>query len=209
MSESDTPGVPPQLAASTTEVFHQLGQITRRLHDSLEELGLMSRLQQAATGLPDARSRLDYIARKTGEAAEKVLNSVDQAKAEHERITQATRRTAQAMVADPVVAVTSGAVIGFVHEVESAAERVDRHLTDIMIAQDFHDLTGQVVSKVVALAAELEDSLVQLLVRAAPCEPARAGAPAALGGPVVDARHAQDVVANQDEVDEMLASLGF
>lgn len=209
MNESDTPAVPPQFAAAvTTEVFRQLGQITRRLHDSLEELGVMSRLQRAATGLPDARSRLDYIARKTGEAAEKVLNSVDQAKSEQGQIAQASRRAAQAMVADPVAAVSSGAMMEFVREVESAAERVDRHLTDIMVAQDFHDLTGQVVPKVVALATELEDSLVQLLLQVAPVEPAR-GESAALEGPVVDSRRPQEVVANQGEVDELLASLGF
>ena len=39
-----------------------------------------------------------------------------------------------------------------------------------MMAQDFHDLTGQVVAKVVALASDLEDSLVKLLVQAAPPE---------------------------------------
>lgn len=209
MNESGTPAVPPQFAAAvTTEVFRQLGQIARRLHDSLEELGMMSRLQRAATGLPDARSRLDYVARKTAEAAEKVLNSVDQAKSEHERITHATRRAAQAMLADPVATTAGSSVMEFVREVESAAGRVDRHLTDIMIAQDFHDLTGQVVSKVVVLATELEDSLVQLLLQVAPTEPACDEA-AALQGPVVDPRRAQEVVANQDEVDEVLASLGF
>ena len=58
--------------------------ITRLLHDTLQQLGVMPKLQVAADGLPDARSRLNYIANKTGEAADKVLNSVDQAKAEHQ-----------------------------------------------------------------------------------------------------------------------------
>jgi chemotaxis protein CheZ len=159
---------PHPAAAASPEVFQQLGLITRQLHDTLTQLGVMPRLQQAADGLPDARSRLSYIAKKTGDAANKVLNSVDMAKAEHQSISAETRRIAEAIVADPVKAVATGAVMNFVGDVEAATERIDRHLTDIMMAQDFHDLTGQVVAKVVSLASGLEASLVKVLVQAAP-----------------------------------------
>ena len=200
---------PPVLAAASPEVFHQLGLITRQLHDTLTQLGVMPRLQQAANGLPDARSRLSYIAQKTGDAANKVLNSVDMAKAEHQRISTETRRVAAAIVQDPVRAVATGAVINFVGDVEAATERIDRHLTDIMMAQDFHDLTGQVVAKVVALAADLEDSLVKLLVQAAPAEQVQRVESVVLNGPVVNPEGRSDVVADQGEVDDLLASLGF
>ena len=63
------------------EVFQQIGTITRVLHDTMQQLGVMPKLQVATDGLPDARSRLTYIANKTADAANKVLNSVDQAKA--------------------------------------------------------------------------------------------------------------------------------
>ena len=200
---------PPPAAAASPEVFQQLGLLTRQLHDTLHHLGVMSKLQHAADGLPDARSRLNYIARKTGEAAEKVLNSVDQAKAAHIAIASSARQMAQAIVADPVRAVATGAVLNFVADVEAATERIDGHLTDIMMAQDFHDLTGQVVAKVVSLASELEDSLVKLLMQVAPAEPAHKPGADALDGPVVDAAGRTDVVSNQGEVDELLASLGF
>jgi chemotaxis protein CheZ len=201
----------PQMAAQASpEIFQQLGHITRQLHDTLRELGVMPKLQIAADGLPDARSRLSYIAKKTGEAANKVLNSVDQAKSEHGHISAQTRRMAQAIVADPVKAVASGAVMNFVGDVEAATARIDQHLTDIMMAQDFHDLTGQVVAKVVALAADLEDSLVKLLVQAAPPEQAQKVEHAVtLNGPVVSYEGRSDVVQNQGEVDDLLASLGF
>ena len=200
----------PQMAAGASpEVFHQLGLITRQLHDTLTQLGVMPKLQMAADGLPDARSRLSYIAQKTGDAANKVLNLVDQAKAEHQRISSETRRIAASIVADPVKAVASGAVMNFVGDVESSTERIDQHLTDIMMAQDFHDLTGQVVAKVVSLASELEDSLVKLLVQAAPPEAATKVEAAVLQGPVVSYEGRTDVVANQGEVDDLLASLGF
>jgi chemotaxis protein CheZ len=211
MKMDDLAVLAPQMAAgaASPEVFQQLGLITRQLHDTLNQLGVMPRLQAAADGLPDARSRLSYIAKKTGDAANKVLNSVDMAKEEHQRISSETRRIGQAFIKDPVKAVASGAVLNFVGDVEAATDRIDRHLTDIMMAQDFHDLTGQVVAKVVALASDLEDSLVKLLVQAAPPEQAQRVESALLHGPVVNPEGRTDVVADQSEVDDLLASLGF
>ena len=216
MSELATVGLYQQSASSAhtststtpAEVFQQLGAITRQLHDTLAQLGVASKLQAAATGLPDARSRLGYIAEKTGAAANKVLNSVDCAKADHAHISEQTRRIAAALVADPMKAVACGAVLNFVIDVEAATARIDAHLTDIMMAQDFHDLTGQVVAQVVTLASDLEDSLVKLLVQAAPPEQVQK-VEQPLQGPVVDARGRTDVVSNQREVDDLLASLGF
>ena len=210
MKMDDLDTLAPQMAAGASpEVFHQLGLITRQLHDTLNQLGVMPKLQAAADGLPDARSRLSYIAKKTGDAANKVLNLVDMAKAEHLSISSETRRIGAALLKDPVKAVASGAVLNFVGDVEAATARIDGHLTDIMMAQDFHDLTGQVVAKVVSLASELEDSLVKLLVQAAPPEQSQRVESALLQGPVVNPEGRTDVVANQGEVDDLLASLGF
>lgn len=200
---------PAMAAQASPEIFQQLGHITRQLHDTLNALGVMPKLQQAADGLPDARSRLSYIAKKTGDAANKVLNSVDQAKTEHNHIASETRRMAQAIVADPVKAVASGAIMNFVGDVEASTARIDQHLTDIMMAQDFHDLTGQVVAKVVSLATDLEDSLLKLLVQAAPPEQAQKVEASLLQGPVVNPEGRTDVVKDQGEVDDLLASLGF
>lgn len=210
MKMDELAGLAPQMAAQASpEIFQQLGTITRQLHDTLEQLGVMPKLQTAADGLPDARSRLNYIANKTADAANKVLNLVDSAKAEHEHIASETRRMAASIVADPVKAVASGSVMNFVGDVEECTKRIDGHLTDIMMAQDFHDLTGQVVAKVVALATDLEDSLVKLLVQAAPPEQAHKVEATFLNGPVVNPEGRTDVVTNQGEVDDLLASLGF
>lgn len=195
--------------ATPTEVFIQVGTITRLLHDTLAQLGVMPKLQRAADGLPDARSRLNYIAEKTAAAADKVLNSVDSAKADHAHIAAATRQLAHKLTEDPVRAVASGAVLNFVGDVEASTARIDQHLTDIMLAQDFHDLTGQVVAKVVALANDLEGSLVKLLVQVVPPDQVHKVELAMLHGPVVDPAGRTDIVANQVEVDDLLASLGF
>ena len=209
-----------QMPAASPEIFQQLGALTRQLHDTLNMLGVLPGLKNTVDDLPDARSRLNYIASKTADAAEKVLNLVDTAKADQEHIASETRKLAALIVADPVKAVASGAVMNFVQDVETTTHRVDGHLTDIMMAQDFHDLTGQVVAKVVKLANDLETQLVKLLVQAAPLEQAakveaaltahhHAPAEPKLEGPVVDAQGRTDVVANQGEVDDLLASLGF
>jgi chemotaxis protein CheZ len=200
---------PAEQLTVSPEVFQQIGSITRLLHDTMQQLGVMPKLQIATDGLPDARSRLTYIAQKTAAAANKVLNSVDEAKADHAAISSATRDIAAAIVANPVKAVASGAVLNFVQEVEQRTARIDTHLTDIMMAQDFHDLTGQVVAKVVTLANDLEDSLVKLLVQVVPPDQREKVDPNVLNGPVVNGQTRTDVVHDQGEVDDLLASLGF
>jgi len=209
------------MPAASPEIFKQLGTLTRQLHDTLNMLGVLPNLKNTVDDLPDARSRLNYIATKTADAAEKVLNLVDTAKADQEHIAAETRKLAALITADPVKAVASGAVFNFVQDVETVTKRVDGHLTDIMMAQDFHDLTGQVVAKVVRLANDLEGQLIDLLVQAAPPEQAQKVEAALtahhqhqaeepkLEGPVVNAEGRSDVVSNQGEVDDLLASLGF
>ena len=201
--------LPPTSPATSPEVFQQLGLITRQLHDTLNQLGVMPKLQQSVEGLPDARSRLSYIARKTGEAADKVLTAVDLAKHEQAAITGAAQQLAAIGLAAAGPAAAVAAAMRLASEVEAGAARTDAILTDIMLAQDFHDLTGQVVAAVVALAIDLEDSLVKLLLQAAPTEVGARHEASALPGPVVDAEGRKDVVTNQGEVDDLLASLGF
>jgi chemotaxis protein CheZ len=191
----DLNDLPPISAAAAPKLLEQLGLLTRRLQETLGQLDAMPRLRQSAQGLPDARGRLGDIARKTGEAADKVLTAVEQAKRERERIAAAAAHMAQACAAGDG-GLDRQALRRQLAEVDAAATRIDAHLTDIMVAQDFHDLTGQMVAKVVTLAMELEDGLLQLLVHRAPDDdpapPQRAG-----------------LAKSQREVDELLASMGY
>ncbi len=199
-------------AAQVGEVHHKIGHLTRQLHDALSELGIADRLRGTVGEIPDAKSRLTYIARLTGEAAEKVLNRVDQAKAEHERLSVETQSVRAAMLKDPVSAVASGQLFNFLNDVERIGREMDVHLTEIMMAQDFHDLTGQVIARVVSLAANIEEQLVQLLLQTAPSSAPASIAEAkreGLQGPVVNPEGNTDVVTDQSQVDDLLASLGF
>ena len=198
------------------DVHQSIGKLTRQLHDALNGLGMAADKVKDLTGeIPDAKSRLSYIARLTGEAAEKVLNRVDQAKAQHDHIAAETRRIGALIVKDPVAAVAKGHVMNFLTDVEQSTQQIDQHLTEIMMAQDFHDLTGQVIAKVITLVANIENELVQLLIQTAPVDAAvKAVLPAtdyipALSGPIVNPEGNADVVTAQSEVDDLLASLGF
>ena len=176
-------------------------------------MGYADQLRGSAGELPDAQNRLSYIARLTGEAAEKVLSRVEQAKAQQDRMAAENRRVLEALVRDPVAAVAKGLVYNHLVDMEREAQVADNHLTEIMMAQDFHDLTGQVIARVVNLAGTIEKQLVQLLVQTAPptAQPVPLPAPERkqLSGPVVDPEGTPDVVTNQSEVDDLLASLGF
>lgn len=196
------------------DIHHKIGQLTRQLHDTLRELGLAEKLRGTADELPDAKSRLSYIARLTGEAAEKVLNRVDQAKSQQDALLAETARIKAEMVKDPVAAVAKGHIMNFLGDVERAGHEFDQHLTEIMMAQDFHDLTGQVIARVVNLATNIEDQLVALLIQTAPPNTVLPKAPAAVEthqpqGPTVNPQDNPDVVTSQSEVDDLLASLGF
>ena len=207
MDASETP------PAAAADVHQKIGLLTRQLHDALNELGYADQLRGSAGELPDAQNRLSYIARLTGEAAEKVLSRVEQAKAQQDRMAAENRRVLEALVRDPVAAVAKGLVYNHLVDMEREAQVADNHLTEIMMAQDFHDLTGQVIARVVNLAGTIEKQLVQLLVQTAPptAQPVPLPAPERkqLNGPVVDPEGPPDVVTNQSEVDDLLASLGF
>lgn len=195
------------------DVHLKIGALTRQLHDALKELGYADQLRSTMGELPDAQSRLSYIARLTGEAAEKVLTRVEQAKTQNDFLAEQSRQTIASMVKDPVAAVAKGEIMNFLTDVEYITKISDEHLTEIMMAQDFHDLTGQVIARVVALAATIEQQLVQLVIQTAPPNavppPTIETTRAPLSGPVVDPGKSTDVVTDQSQVDDLLASLGF
>ncbi|MDD0809784.1 protein phosphatase CheZ [Curvibacter sp. RS43] len=193
------------------DVHFRLGQLTRQLHDSLNALGIAEKLHGAAEELPDAKSRLSYIARLTGEAAEKVLNSVDKTKEAREPVDVETRRLTELIERYPGTTFTGKDLLTYLHLVSRSNAAMDENLTDIMMAQDFHDLTGQVIARVVNLASDIEKQLLDLLVSTAP-EAGGSSTPIAtkdLQGPVVDGQANREVVTNQSQVDDLLASLGF
>ncbi len=207
-------------AADPAAMYQRLGELTRMLHDSMRELGYDKKIETSLGHMPDAKSRLSFIARVTGDAAEKVLNTVDASQARQADLLAEADRMENLLKGDPVGAVARGEVLHFIEHVRRNTHETNAQLTDIMMAQDFHDLTGQTVGKVVEMASNLEQALVTLLLEgqagaaaSAPAAPVAPQVPVVpegfLNGPVADATGRSDVVTDQAGVDALLESLGF
>lgn len=198
------------------ELLTQVGQLTRTLHDSLRELGFDRVIQEAAQEIPDVRDRLSYVAQLTEQAAQRVLNATDTALPLQENIAGNASDIAQdwrglldqpfseAICREMVVATAQS-----LQMMAADANTTKAQLMEIMMAQDFQDLTGQVIRKITDLAHNLENQLVQLLVEHAPVEIRREVDASLLNGPVI--KHAEDgaTMASQSQVDDLLDSLGF
>jgi chemotaxis protein CheZ len=97
----------------------------------------------------------------------------------------------------------------FMEEFSARTRKTNALLLEIMLAQGFQDLTGQVIKKIFELARMMEQELLQLLVDAIPPEKRAALGADFLNGPVINPAGRDDVAANQAQVDELLESLGF
>ena len=199
-------------AINADQAFKELGQITRTLHEAMSELGLTQGLVEITHEIPDARDRLSHVGQMTEQAATRVLDLIDVAQpACHSFKTgsqamaadiEAIRKRAQGR-ADEVDDVMAAAQM-FSTEAASFADAQNAVLSDIMMTQDFQDLSGQVIKKVIAIISQTEQQLLSLLMHSAPEHLGTARAQVGLAGPQLPAKALQ-----QDDVDNMLASLGF
>jgi chemotaxis protein CheZ len=208
-----------QIADSTSndEVLSRIGHMTRALHESLRGLGLDKLIEKAASEIPDARSRLDYVAKLSEKAAQKVLNATDAAMPLQDQVDQSAvqlRAQWQALLGSEGSADAPWRALALrtVTEMDVTREAVSgtkSYLMDIMMAQDFQDLTGQVISKVAVITQTLEQQLVQMLVDFAPEDVRRELDNGLLNGPQINPEGRSDIVADQGQVDDLLDSLGF
>jgi chemotaxis protein CheZ len=203
-------------SAADNTVFNRIGMITRQLHDSLRELGYDRSLKEAVYAIPDARQRLSYIAEMTEQAASKVLNATDIAKPIQDQLTsdaEGLRARWDLLYARRMTPaefrILAGDSRAFLGTVMASSRATSAQLMEIMMAQDFQDLTGQVIKKVVDLAHGLESQLLGVLIEAMPPERKIDASESLLNGPVINAVGRDDVVSSQEQVDDLLESLGF
>jgi chemotaxis protein CheZ len=202
--------------SSHDEVLSRIGHMTRTLHDSLRGLGLDKLIEKAASDIPDARDRLDYVARLSEQAARRVLDATDAAGPLQDAIDQRASELAlgwqdllNGKGSEAEWRALAAKTVANLEQTRSAACATKAHLMDIMMAQDFQDLTGQVIGKVTSIAQSLEKQLVAVLVDFAPAEIKRELDNGLLNGPQIKPQGNTDVVANQGQVDDLLDSLGF
>lgn len=203
-------------AVESDVVFTRLGQLTRQVHDSLRELGLEGALKEAAEAIPDARQRLGYIAQTTERAASRVLNATDVARPIQDELAAGADALAarwDALYAGKLTPEAfrelSADTRSFLGAVADGSRVTGTQLHEIMMAQDFQDLTGQVIKRVVDLAHLLETQLLQVLLEAAPPQVRSERHSGLLNGPVIDPEGRTDVLSSQAQVDDLLESLGF
>lgn len=203
---------------SHDEVLSRIGHMTRALHESLRGLGLDKLIEKAASDIPDARDRLDYVARLSEQAAKRVLDATDAANPLQDGIDNSAAELSQAWQALLASDANAGQTewralaertIASLDVSRNAAGATKGHLMDIMMAQDFQDLTGQVIKRITGIAQNLEKQLVQVLVDFAPAEVRREFDNSLLNGPQIKPEGNSEVVADQGQVDDLLDSLGF
>jgi chemotaxis protein CheZ len=214
-------GVPALPAASADEVdpgkvINHIGHMARTLHEGLRELGLNKEIEKATSSIPDARDRLNYVATLTHQAAERVLNATEAAQPVVEKMgVDAQRLSSQwELLFEKKLDVEKFKALvaqthAFLYDVPKQARVTNAYLTEIMMAQDFQDLTGQVIKKIITLTQEMEKQLLTLLVENAVPSVKADLQTGLLNGPVINAQGRTDVVTSQDQVDELLESLGF
>lgn len=212
---TDQSSGPQDFEEPSMDLIQRIAQLTRTLRMSMRELGLDQAIKDAAHAIPDARDRLHYVAQMTEQAANRVLNAAEQT----QPLQDSMQRDAKALDArwqdwfdHPVELDQARSLVddtrAFLKDVPEKTQASQNSLMEIIMAQDFQDLTGQVIMRMLGVIGAIETELVQVLIDNVPQEK-REETKSLLNGPVVNASGKSDVVTNQDQVDDLLASLGF
>ncbi len=203
--------------SSQDKMFNSIGQMARQLHDTLRQLGYDKMLEDTVNALPDAKDRLSYIANLTEQAACRVLNATDIAQPIQDELQGSSkllgerwdRLYANQLSVDEFKSLADETRAFLKVKVPEKVDATNAQLMEIMMAQDFQDLTGQVIKKVITLAQGLESQLMAVLIDAIPGERRNEEMNSLLNGPVINAEGRADVVVSQEQVDDLLDSLGF
>jgi chemotaxis protein CheZ len=227
--QSDVALADSETDASSDRILARIGQLTRTLRDSMRELGLDKQVEAAAEMVPDARDRLKYVATMTEQAADRALNAIELAKpmqeamqAEAQSLDARWEQWYGAPLERAEVATLLAETRGFLQQVPAKTQATNAQLLEIMLAQDFQDLTGQVIKKITDVVALIEQQLLGVLLEniaperreqfaaSAALLVSTSGSPEALlNGPQINPEGRTDVVQDQSQVDDLLASLGF
>ncbi len=205
-----------------TELFQQLGKLTRELHDAMSSVELDQRFADLAEQeIPDAKERLHYVISMTEESANKTLEAVESSLPISENLQQTAaeiyddwkRFKSREMTADEFRKMSAKLDV-FLPRVTEDTRVLHQYLSDIMMAQGFQDLTGQIIRRVIDLVVDVEAGLVELIrlsgKRKKAGEDKRKSSIEAQGPAVPNTADTKNQVMNgQDEVDDLLSSLGF
>ena len=209
------------------ELFAEVGKLTRQLHDALNNFQIDDRIKNLANAdIPDAQTRLTYVIEETEKAANTTMDAVEASMPIAESLSSRIENVMpewkklmnrqlelgefKALCADLDELLEEGA---------SQSAKLTSLLTEVLMAQGYQDLTGQVIRRVIDLVKEVEESLVNMLTMFGEPESAEQAKASSkpvdnidgvvAEGPIMDAEQRDDVVSGQDDVDDLLSSLGF
>lgn len=205
------------------ELFDEVGKLTRQLHDSLSNFQLDPKIaNMAKDDIPDAKERLNYVMSVTEQAANKTMDAIDEgiplADKINGDIAELKPEWAKLMQRQIELGEFKALCLrinDFMNQAEVDTAKIHQIMTEILLAQDFQDLTGQVIKRVIELVKEVEESLIHLLTvfgtptQSSTNEQKKPVDNSTAEGPIIDAEAREDAVSNQDEVDDLLSSLGF
>lgn len=211
------PSIKPADEHSAADIIGRIGNLTRMLRDSLRELGLDQAIAEAAEAIPDARDRLDYVVQMTAQAAERALTSVEASQPHQDEMEKGANALTQRWdewFENPIELADARELVTdtrkYLSDVPVHTRFTNSQLLEIMMAQDFQDLTGQVIKRMMDVIQEIERQLLMVLLENMPEQGTRTKREndSLLNGPQVDTSKA-GIVASQDQVDDLLDSLGF
>lgn len=203
------------------ELFDEVGRLTRQLHSAIVDFQVDGRLVELANSeIPDAKERLNYVIDMTEQAANKTMDAVEESLPLADALTvnvKAVKPSWDRLMKRDIelheFKTLCHDVQQFIERSESDSTRLRELLNNILLAQDFQDLTGQMIRRVIELVREVESNLVSMLTvfgeQPSSEKPINENKNVEAEGPIMNAELRDDVVTGQDEVDDLLSSLGF
>lgn len=204
-----------------SDIYQEMGKLTRELHDAIKTFGMDDQIVNIAEhDIPDARDRLKHVIEMTDKAANRTMDAVEESlpicegmEARSSDLHESWQRFTQRDMNAEEFRELSKSLGSFLEANTSDASKVRASLNDVLMAQDFQDLTSQIIKRVIALVEQVEDKMIELvsLTGEQYAKPAKRKEKDGLeaSGPAVPGLDDAAVVSGQDEVDDLLSSLGF
>jgi len=207
--------------ARESALFNEVGKMTRQLHDALESFRQDSRIDSLAEEeMPNARERLSYVIEMTQKSADSTLNAVEETMPMADKISaragdlsKTWKQFKRRELSADQFRELSGSIETFLLDIERDSSIMKNNLNDVLMAQGFQDLTGQIIKRVITLVEEIEGNMVELIritgdkLISPRVEETKKDTGAE--GPQVPGVGTSEVVNGQDDVDDLLSSLGF
>jgi chemotaxis protein CheZ len=212
-------------------LYLEVGKLTRALHEAIVNFDIDTSAVgiegEGGSQMVNARERLDYVINLTQKSADKTMDMVEDGMPLAANIGVSARalkadwqRLLRREIAADDYAELYQRMDVFLDDAAIGASRLEENFNNILMAQDFQDLSGQVIKKVISLVQDVESRLVDLMRMAGRVETLtgmvhvnepidKAAKADVLEGPQIKPSERVDVASNQDDVDDLLSSLGF